>query len=937
MKNIHKKIITLLLTVTVMLGCIYVPSTASEAQEQIPSESTSAGESMGNIGNGEIIGEIPETEIEEVVPTYYDYIAPRYNSEISSFDKYSDIRYFIDIGSNMRYNNLEVSYASTLDINLKNYINNTVPYSDVVTVPLIFSVSEPAETVLYTDYASAQFGEILLSLTAYVDKKAVESEVVTIYVLNTSNGVYVSSIGRIETYYEYICDLYNNSVISEEEFSYAELSITSSGISYSAGEYSAEEINLMLGEKNGEKATFKYYDQNLKMLKTNEKQTVFNIMMNKGSESAENETLLPMVTPNIVVMYAPKTKVVYDVTFTSDAIRITGTVTWTDVYRQNYYHPMVGVKIVLMSRVGTINSALVQSYTNGNGNFSLIYRPPSGIPENGYNIFLRLTASDSNSTVRSTSGTYREAYYLDTPVVQGVKENRQGITYEKSETNDVRALQIFQAMYVGFWYYDRMVGTNNHTIRVFYPGAGDNSYSSFIQNSIDIYMTHFCNWDTILHEFGHQAQWRINAYYNIGLEHYMEENLIESYGKTQGAHVAWNEGFAQYFGQASQTYFNDNRINISQIYTAADKSKSQASYPRTSSVNRKYNFPSTDSFIFGRGEGNEYAIANVMLQLIWNDKFNLTDQGLWELLVWDEVSADSKVDTFSEFMQKLYAIVPNYLISDIGVLLEENNIADKPLREYPAGTPLPVLQSISNAPALYWEKANVKDNIDRVDDDGNIIENIMPYSFKIVFWDENFNQVYTSGILETDYMTSPLQTAYTQWGEILNKWKQSVPQEEWNIPETQKMEVYYWSIATYQIYNPDLGHYIEDENWLQTGPYYSSFVKFVISERIQNMTEYETAYNDTLAEGGEEWFKFTVPATGNYTFYSLNSPDIKASLYLGELGIEFYTMQSDSDDGEGLNFSITEFMYANEVFYLKVTGETRTNVGDIYIYIRQEE
>ena len=182
------------------------------------------------------------------------------------------------------------------------------------------------------------------------------------------------------------------------------------------------------------------------------------------------------------------------------------------------------------------------------------------------------------------------------------------------------------------------------------------------------------------------------------------------------------------------------------------------------------------------------------------------------------------------------------------------------------------------------------------------------YKFQILIWDEEFNIIYQSNMFYRDEMSLILRMDYSVWVNVL-----------YDLGDD---EVCYWSLAS--------------SNPLDTSTsvYYSSLVKLVIDERIHNMSSLNTAYTDTLTAGEEEWIKFTAPSTGSYTFYSLNTLDVKAELFDSEDIDDDNVIKQDDDSGENYNFSITHNINMGDTVYLKVSGYSRYAEGPISIYVK---
>ena len=696
------------------------------------------------------------------------YTSVIYTSDVLISSSSNDIVYYVDISSKATYTKIEVSYASTVDINLSNYQKQSFAYADMISIPITFSAVVNASRGIMSDYHSTPFDKIILNYNVLNGKEVVESKSIELSVLITPSEVYVGSIGNAAVYDAYIHQLRDNEHIDEYQFCSAQRTMVTLSYSVEAKDYDAEYIKAEIEKENS--TLYKYYNDTTRNIDS-KTMSEFNSSIFKAQEKNSRASLAgvePIVRITIKIT---------SLNSNATSLKVSGTITWTDY--EGVSHPLRQAQVAIMDQDWPANQTLATVYTDNYGNYSATVTNYVDIFEGGCDIYAEASTETSQFKVASDSAnaTFSKGYYFCTPPIMNVKGSQNEIiTEDVSQTVSFKAFYIHQALIAGYYYYSTMNSGDIQKSTVYYPGSGDNSFCHPLTKIISIYSEHYKSWDTVLHELGHLAQYYIGANGSFSQEHCLDENLAERYGKELGIQGAWNEGWSTYFSIASQNYYDKNVITVSNIPDVANDaydSENAGSYDLYYSI--------------GLGEANELTVASLLFHLIYKDKpdyyVGLSDQTVWN------ITKASGATCFSEFMEELYSQVPSSLISNIGHWLQYNHICDSPYTAYNS-----TQKYYYSVPGTFgWTTAQ---NADRYSDNNNY-----SYSnrFRFTFWDENFNIVYQLPVMASTSTNSSTTVTLTssQWSSLTN---------------VLGSGVFYWGIATYQNNSP------------ATGPYYSELV-----------------------------------------------------------------------------------------------------------------
>ena len=189
-----KKLLSLVLALSMLLGCFVVTSYAAEPSEDvetIKNENLSIGSSNAN-----------ETNYE--TPKKYALINPL--EEVKKSDIRESYIYVMNVKNINEYDQLAVTYASTTNVMLGDYTPDILDYSkEDFTLEIDFTLAEEAynETVSL-NYHDIDFEEIRVNVSAYKDGEAVENTEEIIYVFPTASGVYITSLESNYAYNTYL-------------------------------------------------------------------------------------------------------------------------------------------------------------------------------------------------------------------------------------------------------------------------------------------------------------------------------------------------------------------------------------------------------------------------------------------------------------------------------------------------------------------------------------------------------------------------------------------------------------------------------------------------------------------------------------------------------------------------------------------------------------
>lgn len=506
-----------------------------------------------------------------------------------------------------------LNITSVAERNVNNYdsLNNhaTMEFSFDDTASVQRFDSDPAVDYIKITASSEQYRTIPCTLTMYV--------------LNSSYGVFVSYIGEEHVRDFYYQWMFDNEIIGEAEYS------------------------AVLETKG--------------LTTTIDEEAYFTAVNSAGTARSVLET---------------KVYVEYNITKSGTNLVVAGTLTWSDINGKT--HPLQQAKVEIVDDDVTVDDIVATTYTNTSGNFSVTFANQTGASENGgCDIFVRAYPQSSNITVTTILG---GSYSLKTPVTMDVTGNVGTIYQVLNPCDTAKSFQIHQAAIVGAQYVKSLSGTTPANCNVRYPQS-DSQSNSYKLSAIWINASTYYSWDVILHEYAHYIQDVYNTENNPADGHNPDSNLIDMYvsngsslsvAKDKGCRLAWGEGWATYFAVSAQIHQGIAGLGIPGAGDA--------------SFDDLYgNWFRNCETELGRGEGNEMAVTCVLWDLAdstsWNgsktethDSLSLGYQAVWNYTL------GSGGTTLSNFVNYVYSKLSTTNYCSVGSILAKQNITADALR-----------------------------------------------------------------------------------------------------------------------------------------------------------------------------------------------------------------------------------------------------------------
>ena len=112
------------------------------------------------------------------------------------------------------------------------------------------------------------------------------------------------------------------------------------------------------------------------------------------------------------------------------------------------------------------------------------------------------------------------------------------------------------------------------------------------------------------------------------------------------------------------------------------------------------------------------------------------------------------------------------------------------------------------------------------------------------------------------------------------------------------------------------------KHFMSTESGYKPYLTYTYNATTYSTLTLNQSKSGYVEQGGEYWYKFTVPECVNYRFYTTGSIDTYGELYQGS------TLITTNDDaGDGTNFAISYTLTAGAVYRLKVRGYSSSTEG----------
>lgn len=577
----------------------------------------------------------------------------------------------------------------------------------------------------------------------------------------------------------------------------------------------------------------------------------------------------------------------------SSNVNVSGVVTWVDKDGRAHKASNVKVEIRNMNLVGS--NSLGTTETNTEGFYRISVPNTTFLEHGGVDIKLRVYAEGGGANVvkdrNNTHYVERDdtiENFSGTSLTLDFQIDPNNYTSD-SDKEHAKAFRVHQAINLGARYVETKKGSKLDTIKVYYPTTDDNCYYNngkiYIQSGAEN------DWDVMLHEYGHY----VSDYYNImtrgiGRKHSIGDCLNLRYDKNIGMKVAWNEGWATYFGISAQIEMNAISLGIQGVGdTIYDSTYKNFDSPIEEPYWYHYTY----------GESNEIAVAAVLFDLA--DSGNANDENI-ELgfgFLWNFIN-DTQCKTLPDFLNALFlqGNLSGAQKREINSILSMYEIAPEPLSpndnvDYSFSSSVPTFEWYKNGGATGTR-----------DENSTTVYDYSNNLFVLEFYNDDYELIYTTPQVQGDPGQGRCSYALSnaEWATLLNL----------------ADGVVHWTVKAWQTTE------------FTTGPYSSEYRTLNVP-KIHTLSEQAPVQSEGISVLGCDWYKFVAPADGKYAFLTTGTSDTYGELFemvpFGDSSITYLENGSDDNSGDGNNFRIEYTLQKDGVVYLRIRGNSWRAVG----------
>ncbi|HPO15028.1 MAG TPA: PKD domain-containing protein [Candidatus Hydrogenedentes bacterium] len=395
----------------------------------------------------------------------------------------------------------------------------------------------------------------------------------------------------------------------------------------------------------------------------------------------------------------------------SGYITVSGDIRWTDGAGTTHVSRYVDVEIRDKSIVG---SELVTTVSTGySGSFYAYINNTDTYGLNGRDIFIRVLAQDSTYgrvLLPDGSGNVQS---MESSVTEDVADGSTltiNLTANNVDDNN-KAFSVHDAL-VTIASYTPSIAYTLPRIDTLFPIGGTASF--YDGSKLNIRGIAWVEWDVIHHEFGHYFTDTVNIEDNPGGTHYIDTNAAEDRGKNDGTHLAWDEGFATYFGTTGQIQQNASSLNIPRV---GDTRYS----PSYSSID--YDLDTIGS-LASLGEDHELAVQRILYDLYDSTTDGNDEVTLGAYTVY-RTAHDAGATTLSAFWNQLISGASMLQKVSYGGIFMDHKVSPEPTNPLDGE----VFSPAAPPPAFNWNKNGAGPSF-------------LLNKFTVEFWNADFTTLY---------------------------------------------------------------------------------------------------------------------------------------------------------------------------------------------------
>lgn len=314
---------------------------------------------------------------------------------------------------------------------------------------------------------------------------------------------------------------------------------------------------------------------------------------------------------------------------------------WTDAYGRQHRAYGLYIELYDESSLGGFLIPVRTGYLDKNGDFSTNYSYLISA-----NLFFQIYIKSRAAEPSNVFNTYfkTDTISVGTGGIFGLYTYTIGNSTEKE-----KKVSIVEAL---TWAHEYLEKKTNDTVRaVTYSFPSDSTKFTSWRERINLMDDDYCDWDVIIHEYGHFVEHYLDFSSGSGGDHSSYDSLSETRNDfNDGNGTAWSEGFATYFSMSCQNEMELDKLNI--LSAKGINENADSVYTDNLPAGKlEYDLKSS-SGIVGKGEGCERTICAFLLALADDkivssikDNFYYGYQEIWNIVV------DNKAKSLSDFIR----------------------------------------------------------------------------------------------------------------------------------------------------------------------------------------------------------------------------------------------------------------------------------------------
>ena len=329
-------------------------------------------------------------------------------------------------------------------------------------------------------------------------------------------------------------------------------------------------------------------------------------------------------------------------------IIVRGHIDWTDY--GNNIHDARNAKVKIWNEELLYDRLIAEVITDENGYYETTIKDLHQYDSRGKGLYLDFYPETEHAVIKNNDAFHRITK-LSSDIFEG-NVVEQNVTFGTDLCG--QAFSIVQAAEYASLYVNDMEGVFLPQVVINYPATKPvGTYYEYFKKQINVYEVNYCDWDVIMHEYGHYVEDIFGFSSSGGGWHYINEDLTERFGKIVGSRKAWNEGWATYFSLSCQKHLflrNLSICNKNGINFLGDDCYDN------SEIN-KYNIKIDVKNMWRYGEGCETSVAGFLLSLADDDDHSADSISYGFKAIWDLVISNKTI-CMSDFCEHLYAKYP---------------------------------------------------------------------------------------------------------------------------------------------------------------------------------------------------------------------------------------------------------------------------------------